>query len=557
MDSSDVSSSPGVNWFASLANAQYFAMDRPGHYRALAQSTDSALQIGSWRFLIEMNAVRPEDYGRILELSRHAAVRTPAYAYFSRHFERELADAVAAAGDDTIPDLDKSFLLAEGAGRAGEMVELEAARFRRDGSLQHLTQAALHADAGGGWKAALPWYVRAVALDPLHPERVTALAMLLDTAGQVDLLQMFLATLPGAGPIGAIVEFFTASLELSHGDAERCLARIDRLEQRGKANNANFNVGALGEQLRARAQHAAGRYIESFRHYAKMNAADAPSFGKQTSYLSAVQAGNAVQMPRLPDLDRPDRVMMLGFPRSGTTLLENALDAHPAIDTLEEIRSLQAARVFIERANAGQTTFSPGSAEVFVEARQRYFGELERAASKPGARVLVDKHPIRSAFAPFLKRLLPNQRYIFSVRHPYDVALSCFQQRFAPNDAMANFLNMVDTVKLYDFAMTAWFDVHRLDDPLVQYVRYDRLVEDFESTTRSTLDFLGLGWDPAVLSFAERSAGRGTRTPSYQKVRQGLSIGVQTYWRNYVFLFTQKEAEPLTRWARFFGYETV
>jgi hypothetical protein len=59
-----------------------------------------------------------------------------------------------------------------------------------------------------------------------------------------------------------------------------------------------------------------------------------------------------------------------------------------------------------------------------------------------------------------------------------------------------------------------------------------------------------------VLGFAKAAESRSTRTPSYQKVRQGLTIGVQTQWRNYGFLFQSPEAKPLFKWAEFFGYPT-
>ena len=73
---------------------------------------------------------------------------------------------------------------------------------------------------------------------------------------------------------------------------------------------------------------------------------------------------------------------------------------------------------------------------------------------------------------------------------------------------------------------------------------------------RGGLAFLGTDWDDDILEFTKASEERKARTPSYQKVRQGLSIGVQTQWRNYKFLFTQDAAKPLFKWAEFFGYPT-
>jgi hypothetical protein len=73
---------------------------------------------------------------------------------------------------------------------------------------------------------------------------------------------------------------------------------------------------------------------------------------------------------------------------------------------------------------------------------------------------------------------------------------------------------------------------------------------------RAALGFLGVEWDEAVTRFAEAADARSARTPSYQKVRQGLKIGVQSSWRNYGFLFQSEAAKPLHKWAAFFGYPT-
>jgi len=86
-------------------------------------------------------------------------------------------------------------------------------------------------------------------------------------------------------------------------------------------------------------------------------------------------------------------------------------------------------------------------------------------------------------------------------------------------------------------------------------LRYDDLVTKFEDSMRGVLDFLGLGWDDEVLGFARLAETRGARTPSYQKVRQGLGIGVQSSWRNYGFLFQSETARPLRKWVEHFGYE--
>jgi hypothetical protein len=224
------------------------------------------------------------------------------------------------------------------------------------------------------------------------------------------------------------------------------------------------------------------------------------------------------------------------------------------IETFEEIPALTAAIDQIERVLLGKTPKPEDSRAPYLAARGKYYDEIDLRRRKPGATVLVDKLPIRSTDAAFLAKLFPDWRDIFSIRHPFDVALSCFKQRFAPNPAMENFRTVEGTARAYDHAMTEWFKRHGMDDPRVVYVRYDELVTAFEPTTRRVLEFLGLEWQDEVRDFARAAENRAAKTPSYQKVRQGLSIGVQSSWRQYGFLFQSKETAPLRKWAEFFGF---
>lgn len=546
---------PDETLLTAIAGLREFAADGDKFFRALASSDDDVLAVGGVLGLIERDAVQYADLPRLRELYRHGAVRRRAYNYFSRLSDHILAAEVAAAGPDTIENLEKASIEARSRNDNQKQRDVEIAKYLTWGDVSMLRNAATSAELVEGWRGSVPILAKAVAVRPDEPRAFSVLARMLENAGRYDLLEYTLEQVTGIELLEIQAEVFRAGVRLAAGDPEGCLLQLREFEDRGRTAPRQYSIGAAGEQLRAKSYYNLGRFREAFRSYASMNTIEAPSYAP-TSYIADCLAHNARTVPELPALDRPAYVMMVGFPRSGTTLLENALAAHPRIETFEEVPSLQATTTYIDRGNKRQTEHEPGSAALFIEARERYFSFLDRLAQKKGADVYIDKLPMRSLIAPLIRRLLPNQRFIFSIRHPYDVALSCFQQRFSANPAMANFLNLSDTIRLYDLTMTEWFKAHSLNDSHVHYVRYDDLVIDFETVTRSTLDFLGLNWDPAVLTFAERAGGRPNKTPSYQKVRQGLSLGIQTYWRNYDFLFTQPGAAPLTKWAKYFGYET-
>jgi Sulfotransferase family len=225
------------------------------------------------------------------------------------------------------------------------------------------------------------------------------------------------------------------------------------------------------------------------------------------------------------------------------------------IETFEELPTRGAMQLYLDRVLPRAK--SPGDRlAAFIEARARYFGEMERKRRKSAASFFVDKSPIRSADAGFMVKAFPGQRYIFSIRHPFDVVLSCFRQAVAPDMAMDGFRTIESAAAFYDFTMTQWFGVYSHEDPRIHYLRYDDLVTQFEPKMREVLAFLGAEWSDSVLDFAAAAQTRPAATPSYQKVRQGLSIGVQSSWRKYGFLFQAPAARPLHKWAEFFGYPT-
>jgi hypothetical protein len=305
-----------------------------------------------------------------------------------------------------------------------------------------------------------------------------------------------------------------------------------------------------------------GQYREAYGSYAEMNrleqsptvvpmAWDNPKSGPRFWQTLTANA------PTLPPAQRSDVVMLLGFARSGTTLLENVLDSHPDIEAFEEVPAWDAAFALLRPQWLGEGVARPNKSEQLRAAQVTYFREIEQRRKKTGASFVVDKNPLRGLHAAPLIKMIPDQKYIFCIRHPFDVVLSCFRQRFDPNPATENFRTLKGTSDYYDLAMSQWFEYFTLANPLVHYLRYDDLVTNFEATVRGALDFIGVPWNDAVRSFSDTSQKRTAETPSYAKIRQGLSIGVQTYWKDYRFLFDTPDTAPLHKWAKHFKYDTA
>jgi hypothetical protein len=524
------------------------------YFRELLQSEDEYVSIGSINALID----RVSDLALVSRLSeglRYPSVRSKLLANPTGVPAEYLERIVDSAGL-SVDAVRQRAMLAELKSNSVDSETASGELFLATGNVDHLLAASQHTEAHSGWRAAISWVLRAAVISPRDPRAYARLYTILSQAEQPDLMDEVAHILESSRLHPQIAVLFRAGVALKRGDANSCLALLEPLT---RGPQQKLVVPMLGSilQLRALATEKVGNYLAAYEHYRLLHDAGRSPTIKPVDFYAASKAREGLAVPPLPRVDRTDVAQMLGFPRSGTTLLENVLAAHPAIETFEEIPALQAAYAQIERAASDQPAGSILPVEPYLRARAKYFEEIDLRRRKPTANVLIDKMPLRTAEIGLLDKLFSEWRYIFSIRHPFDVVLSCFKQRFQPNVAMENFRSIEDAARLYDYAMTQWFRQFTMDSPRVCYVRYEDLVLEFEPTIRRVLDFVGVGWDDAVTDFAAASESRAARTPSYQKVRQGLGIGVQTSWRNYDFIFKTKAADPLRKWVEFFGYEAT
>ncbi len=253
---------------------------------------------------------------------------------------------------------------------------------------------------------------------------------------------------------------------------------------------------------------------------------------------------------------RSDPVFLVGFPRSGTTLLDTILLSHRAISVVEERNTVRNVRKVLERLPGG---YPDGLAELdpdrLAELRRIYFTELDKhlePEDRPA--VVVDKLPLNIVEAGLIHRIFPRARFLFAQRHPCDCVLSCFMQDFKINEAMANFQDLEEAARLYDKVMTLWQQYRAVLPLEVHTVRYESLIEAFEETLTKVFDFLGVDWDDGVRNYVETAYRRGKiNTPSYNQVTQPLYTRARGRWERY-----REHMQPvlpiLLPWARRFEY---
>ena len=249
-------------------------------------------------------------------------------------------------------------------------------------------------------------------------------------------------------------------------------------------------------------------------------------------------------------------VFLVGFPRSGTTLLENVLAAHPDVVTLEEKDCLGAASaIYLSSSSNLERLANIDSAEALSQ-RNAYWSKVREHGVEPRKRVFIDKLPLASVYLPVIAKVFPNARVLFARRDPRDVVLSCFRRRFGMNPSMYELLTLEGAAQFYDAVMHL-SELYRHVLALPQHVvRYESLVDDLEGTVRSACEFLDLEWDAAMLDFAAKARTRGIATPSAAQVARGLNREGKGVWHRY-----REQMAPvlpfLEPWVRRFGYSAA
>jgi tetratricopeptide (TPR) repeat protein len=245
---------------------------------------------------------------------------------------------------------------------------------------------------------------------------------------------------------------------------------------------------------------------------------------------------------------------LMGFPRSGTTLLEQVLETHPDVVSLDERPLLMNAEMeFL--AQPGGVKRLADVLPLFLEPfQENYWRAVRELGVDPTGKVFVDKYPLATVRLPLISKVFPNAKIIFAVRDPRDVVFSCFRRGFNMNPAMYEFNTLEGAARFYDAVMRAgeaYFERLPLD---VHRVKYEDLVADFDAVTRGVCEFIGVDWTDDLRNFARTIGERRIATPSSVQIARGLYTEGAGQWRPYAFALA--EVMPILQpWIERFGYE--
>ncbi len=302
------------------------------------------------------------------------------------------------------------------------------------------------------------------------------------------------------------------------------------------------SLGLVLDEL-GRHDEAYRRFVESKKAVEEVPSSSSMLAGDVDRFIEACRRGLTPGVTATwrdpPADDREPPVFFVGFPRSGTTLLEQVLGAHPRLVTTDEIESIGGCTEWVGQ-RAGRLDRVPAAYGALTSdevgaLRERYWKKIDQemgAAALVGKR-LIDKHPMNTVNLFTARRLFPGSKVIVSLRDPRDVVLSCFMHLSRTPMAVTYFRDLESAARLYARVMGLWFHMRTaLGLPWIE-VKYEDLVDDAEGTARRVLGFLGEPWDDSVLEFTERSKTKTMRSTSYQQVSQGVYTRAKGRWRAY------------------------
>jgi tetratricopeptide (TPR) repeat protein len=347
-----------------------------------------------------------------------------------------------------------------------------------------------------------------------------------------------LAVAPGS-PEAALS---SATADLGERQLERAEATLRALlkDTRLSVPERAHAHGLLGDIL-----DAADRRAEAFAAYTTCNQAlqglYAGRFESSLDYVRGLTSWferGLGQTWRTRPHARPARagtsahVFLIGFPRSGTTLLNTVLQGNPAVVGLERQELLiDAVRQFMPRPDLEQLSAAPPP--VLDRFRAAYWDRVAAAGLTVQGKVFVDSHALNSLKLPLIARLFPDAKILFACRDPRDTVLSCFRNRLTMSAPGYELLTLDGAARYYDAVMQLLIQLTSLLPLDVCLVRHEDVVTAFMREMQRVCEFLALEWHPAMGDFALRDRDLAAPMPRTSQLIHGLETEGIGQWHRY------------------------
>ena len=405
---------------------------------------------------------------------------------------------------------------------------------------------------------------RAVNIEPTHHQALSLLAMLAVDRGDDRAAREYagraLALSPGEVP----AKIALASADVACRDFAAAHNQLESLLRRPDLDPDNR---AIAQTLMGDVLDGEGNYSEAFRfytasaetqtlHYARAcGRIGTEAFQAQTARLSEHFRAAPAEAWRANRADSSDRthVFLVGFIRSGTTLLGQVLAGHPDIEVMHERDCLEEAIGDFIKPPDGLDRLAAMPHETLESYRQSYWQKTREWGHPAERGIFVDKSPLATTLLPLIAKLFPDAKILFAYRDPRNVVLSCFRRRFAMSEQKYEMLSLGGIASCYSSVMslaTLYRDTLGLD---VFDARHETLLADFEAEVKRVCDHIGVSSDPRMADFASRARAKNIDIPNSADLARGLSREGEGHWRHY-----RNELAPImpivAPWCARFGY---
>ena len=406
-------------------------------------------------------------------------------------------------------------------------------------------------------------YREVLEQQPGHVEALANLSLILEAQHQPDEARALAQRAVGINP-----EHFVARLTLANiANRDKAFGEVISLLlpmfQSGRLSPVNQAVA--GGKC-AFAFEKQGDFETAFKLYQASNQVLHEAYAPRMHNLQSLYAPGAVEQignsiaqfdfGKAAEIEEAP-VFLVGFPRSGTTLLDQVLTSHSRVTVLEERENLVDAYSRFPATEAGLRDLRNADEKTLSGLRRKYWQRVKQElGERVGGQVIVDKQPLNTIALLHIARLFPGAKVIVALRDPRDCVFSSFQQRFGMSQAMFQFLRLETAVSYYGKVMkivTAMRDAEALP---MHFVRYEEVIGDFTHEIGGMVGFLGLEWEDALFDYQATARSRHISTPSAAQVIQPLYTSSIGKWWNFQPWIGDR-FEPLERWVKEWSYTTV
>jgi Flp pilus assembly protein TadD len=399
---------------------------------------------------------------------------------------------------------------------------------------------ALALESCGSLEAARRSYRRVSELAPQTAPGFAGLATTNAQLGNTTDARRFAQQAYGLAPNDPAVVMALARCELADGHQDKAVNLLHRLSGRTDMSVQDSVAVStlLGDALDGLGDTVAAfaAYTEANLRFAEVNAGpNAPPVARrQVEEIDAALANLEADTWKsvAPDsaCKAAGHIFLIGYPRSGTTLVEQVLATLPEVVTLEEAPTLTEVEPYLN--TQGIVALQTLADEDATRMRAAYWQRVEAAGADVAGKTFVDMDPFKNIALPAIARLFPDAKIVIMQRDPRDVVWSCFRRAFLFNPVTYEFTSLKRTARHYDAVM-------RLTDRCLQLLpihahklAYEDLVRDFDGVTQRLCAFVGLPWSPTIRNFSTTARLGRVKTASAAQVRGSLFDG-SGQWQRY------------------------